>query len=125
MSDVPSKMERYDLDMTVDESTWIRENPIYCPVPWCSAHKLRNVRCGDVDGDYEGIHVARILALPREGQRTAKEVEALREMGLEHPELALGILRMTQDAVDQGMLKGHRGRRKLVPTGSVLDDETE
>lgn len=49
-----------ELDMTVHEDSWVKEHPVYCPVQWCRAHKLRSVRCGDRDGDYVGIHVARM-----------------------------------------------------------------
>ena len=108
-------MKNYDLNMTVDEHSWLREHAVYCPIPWCHAHKLRHVRCGDADGDYEGIHVGRIRAVNRDAKQAAREINALVEMGCEDPGLSLGILRMMQDAIDQGTLKGRRGRRKLYP----------
>lgn len=118
--------QNYDLDMTVDEQSWLLEHPIYCPVPWCNAHNLRGVRCGDWAGDYEGIHVARIRAVPREARRVAQEVEILRRCGHADPELTLGLLRMQQDAVDSGSAKGGRkGRRNLVPRALAEHDGQE
>lgn len=105
----------FDLDMTVDEESWIKEHPVYCPAPWCNANKLRRARCGDVGGEYEGIHKCRIAYAASEAARVRKQLASLRRMGTREPENMLGMLRLMQDAVDTGLLPtGRRGRRRLV-----------
>lgn len=103
-----------ELDQEVDEAGWIREHPVYCPVPWCSAHDLRRARCGDGDGPYEGLHVARIEYARGEAARDARQIGALRKLGVGDPELMYGFARMGQEAVDLGLVPGRRGRRKLI-----------
>lgn len=88
-----------ELDQTIWESHWVKDHPVYCPIPWCTANKLRHSVCGDVDGDYIGIHVARI--------KRAAHVPP-------PPELAITLGRVRQDGIDMGLLKGRRGRRKAV-----------
>lgn len=106
-----------DLDMTVDEESWIKEHPVYCPVPWCSAHALRRARCGDVDGNYEGLHIARIEYARGEAARVKQQLRSIQKMGVKDPETMFGLLRIVQDAVDTGLVplqKGmRRGRRKI------------
>ena len=104
----------YDLDMDVDDQGWPLEHPVYCPVPWCTAHTLRRARCGDDAGNYVGIHVARIEYAKSEPARVRRQVRSLEEMGMQQPELTYGLLRLHQDAVDTGLLPaGRKGRRKL------------
>lgn len=106
-----------DLDMTVDEESWIKEHPVYCPVSWCSAHNLRHARCGDVDGPYEGLHVARIQYARGESQRVKRQIANIRKMGVSNPELSFGMSQLFQEALDTGLVplqKGlKRGRRRL------------
>jgi len=99
------------MSLDVDDDTWVRQNPVYCPVPWCNAHKLRSSRCGDKDGDYEGIHVARIKAVPRSARTTERRVAAYRAAGVRDPELAVSLQRVLQDAIDAGVARGRKGRR--------------
>lgn len=104
-----------ELDMTVDEETWIEEHQVYCPVPWCCARTLRRSRCGDVNGPYEGLHVARIEYAKGEAKRVQRQLASLRKMGVKDPEMSLGFARLMQDGVDTGLLlHGRKGRRKLV-----------
>ena len=107
-----------DLDMTVDEESWIKEHPVYCPVPWCSAHDLRHARCGDKDGDYEGLHVARIEYAQGEGKRVKQQLSSLRRMGVADPEMSLALAHMLQQSIDLGLVPMKpgmkRGRRRLV-----------
>ena len=100
-----------DLDMTIDAYSWVKEHPVYCPVPWCNAHKMRDRRCGDVDGDYIGIHVARLRYVRTWNKGIARKMQLYRELGLRNPEMIVGHDIMIQDAIDAGLLKGRRGRR--------------
>jgi hypothetical protein len=103
-----------ELDMTVDDESWPNEHPVYCPVPWCAAHDLRGARCGDKDGDYVGIHVARIEYAKGEARRVERALQRRRDAGVADPELALAISRMLQDSIDMGTVKlGRKGRRRL------------
>lgn len=104
-----------DLDMDVDEQIWIKEHQVYCPVPWCAAHNLRGARCGDVDGDYEGLHKARIKYAEGEAARVKAELNRLKRFGTEDPEQVLCMLHLMQSSVDLGLTPGRKGRRKLAP----------
>lgn len=106
-------LEDCELDQEIDEWGFLRDHQVYCPVSWCSANKLSTDRCGDADGPYEGIHVARIEEVKRSSVRDTKAIRALQKMGMGDPELVLGLGKMIQRAVDSGLLKGRRGRRKL------------
>lgn len=98
--------------MEVDDQGWVKEHPVYCPVPWCAAHNLRFARCGDQDGDYEGIHVARIKYALGMRCREQRRVAALKRNGIEDPDVLLGLLRLNQDAIDMGMAPGNPGKRR-------------
>lgn len=107
-------MNHSDLDQTVDEMSWIVEHPVYCPVSWCTAHNLRRARCGDKDGDYEGIHVARIEYAKGEAKRVERAFKARRDAGISDPEFSLAFARTIQDGIDTGLLTfGRKGRRRL------------
>lgn len=101
----------YELDLTVHEDSWVLDHPIYCPIPWCSANKLRTARCGDKDGEYEGIHVARIAYIAQSARSDRRRIAFYRKLGVSNPELAAGMARALQDSIDLGMMKGRRGRR--------------
>jgi len=101
------------MDLDTDEDGWVKDHPVYCPVTWCNAHKVRTLRCGDSDGDYEGIHIARIKYVKRFNAAHGRRVEELRAMGLEKPELLAGFERLRQDSVDFGFLPGIKGKRRL------------
>lgn len=108
-----------DLNMDVDEDGWLEEHAVYCPISWCTAHKLRRARCGDKDGDYVGIHVARLEYAKKEGKRMEQALRRRTEVLGLAPELAefsLSMDLLTQQAVDTGLvkIKGIRkGRRRL------------
>lgn len=109
-------MPSYELDFDVDDLGFVRDTPVYCPVPWCTAHENRFSPCGDEAGAYGAVHVGRLAEVGRAARREAREVERLRELGVADPEMTVGILRGLQDAVDLGFRpKGKRGRRNLVP----------
>ncbi len=103
----------YELRQDVDEQDWIRANPVYCPVPWCSAHVLRTARCGDMDGPYLGIHAARLDAVDAASRRTRADLHVLRQLGVQDAETSLALARWVQDSVDHGLLPGRKGRRRL------------
>jgi hypothetical protein len=100
----------YDLDMSVSARTWTRDHPIYCPVPWCNAHKLRVSLCGDADGEYEGIHVARIRYVARWAKLEAKRAKAYADLGCDH---LTWRTRVQQDSIDMGLERGRKGRRNV------------
>ncbi len=111
-------MKNFDLDLDIDERDWVKANPVYCPVPWCTAHDLRHARCGDADGDYEGIHFARIAYVPKAVVLVERHIASLMNDGQtrEKAELTYVLLLNFQDSVDSGLVpKGRRGRRQLVP----------
>ncbi len=101
------------LDQSIDEDRWVKENPVYCPVPWCNAHKMRRFRCGDAEGDFVGIHVARMAYVGRFTAIEKRRAKDFREGGVTNPELSAGMVRMLQDWVDVGLLPGRKGRRKV------------
>lgn len=103
--------EECELDMDLDDQGWVKTHPVYCPVPWCSAHNLRYARCGDKDGEYDGIHKARIAYAAKAGERQKRAVARFRRIGVEDPEGAVSIGRMMQDSVDMGFMAGTPGRR--------------
>lgn len=99
--------------MDVSAQSWIREpgHHVYCPVPWCRANTLRTARCGDVDGDYEGIHVARIKYAPKFQKLEQRRLDFYKSLGFENPELTASLIRINQDSIDMGFVKGRKGRR--------------
>lgn len=89
------------------------EHPVYCPVPWCTAHAHRHGRCGDKDGPYEGIHAARILYAKGAPARVRQALRKREKAGIPNPGLSLSLAVVVQDAVDTGLIPGRPGRRKL------------
>ena len=116
-----------DLDQGIDESGWLQEHPVYCPVTWCTAHKFRFDRCGDGDGPYVGIHEARIAYVRQAAALDVRQVRMLMASGLAEAEAmqAYGVLRLLQDAVDRGDLVGRQGRRRLVPLSPTDGEECD
>lgn len=112
---VSDLLERSALDQDVNEAEWIEAHPVYCPIPWCTANTLRRARCGDQDGPYEGIHVARMRYATGQAARDRSEVLRASTMGLSNPGLAVGLARLHQEAVDMHLVPGRRGRRRLFP----------
>lgn len=108
-------IDNTDLDMSLNMSDdqWVKDNPVYCPVRWCSAYKQRFSRCGDEDGNYEGIHVARVKYVSRFALNYSRRVKQLRDLGMKEPERMVAHERIRQDAVDAGLAPGKRGRRQL------------
>lgn len=99
-------MKNYGFDESVDNDHWVRDHPIYCPVPWCSANKLRTALCGDQDGPYEWIHAARVAYLPRAQRERARLVEKYGK--------SAWLVVTRQDSIDMGFMpKGRKGRRRL------------
>lgn len=99
------------MSLPIDDDSWVRENPVYCPVPWCKAHKLRTARCGDADGDYDGIHVGRVRAVQAFMRSHQRRVSLYKEIGVGNPERAAWSDRVMQDAIDAGLTPGRKGRR--------------
>jgi hypothetical protein len=102
-----------DLDQTIDDVGWVKENPVYCPIPWCAAHKLRTARCGDADGDYWGLHVARIEYVKTAAANDKRLVRFFEKLGSRDPAFDAAIHRTIQDSIDMGLTQGRRGRRRL------------
>lgn len=103
--------EGYDLDFSVSPHFWVRDNPVYCPVKHCNAHTHRFVLCGDPEGEYTGIHFARIRYVPKWIRLERRRVSFYRSLGTGNPALAASMARTFQDAIDNGLVKGRRGRR--------------
>lgn len=76
-----------------------REHPIYCPVPWCKAHKLRTVGCGDAQGPYEGLHVARLQYVKQWARLEQRRSKILGP-------LVAAQGRVIQDGIDMGLIPG-------------------
>lgn len=107
-------IEDYDLDQELDEHSWLQDHPVYCPIPHCNAHNNRFARCGDADGDYVGIHKARLRYAKGEKKRVTASLHRLKQIGIENPGEILGLRKVIQDAIDCGFIStGKKGRRKL------------
>jgi len=104
------------MDLPGDEEDWVQEHPVYCPVPWCSAHALRHARCGDTDGPYEGIHIGRIRRVRTAARRTQRRLVAWQAAGLsvEDAILVEGVTVMLQDAEDRGLVQPVKRRCKKI-----------
>ena len=115
----------YELDQEIDDHAFVTDTPVYCPVPWCNAHNLRFAACGDADGDYDGIHVARVRYVPRAAELVEQQLRSIEEGGQsrESAELTLSLLCLHQDSIDMGSIpKGRRGRRWLTPRPTKGED---
>ena len=100
-----SRLVDAELDFDVDALA-VAKDGIPCPVPWCNAHVHRHGACGDDDGDYAGTHRGRVKAQLTWPRKKAKEVEQLRNLGIPDPEMCVGVVQLTRDAQNAGMVPG-------------------
>lgn len=102
----------YELETDIDRHEWLKNHPVYCPVSYCAAYRMRYAECGDKDGSYDGLHQARISYAKRFVQIEKERVAFLSKLGMKNPEFAAGMERARQDSIDMGLSPGRRGRRR-------------
>jgi hypothetical protein len=97
------KRADWDLDFEADAFEVCKAG-CPCPVPWCAAHVLRHVQCGDADGAFDGLHGARVRRFRHGRWRTQAFREVARVTGVPATPDEAMIWQTLQDGQNTGVI---------------------